>query len=101
MTPRRHNRSTRRGAVMAEMAIVTPLLLTILVGVIEFGWVFAVRQELVAMTRDAARYATHRTLTEAYVEDEVKLRLAEQLGRYNLSEDEVDEAITVEYPEGA
>ena len=33
----------RRGAAVVEMAVVTPLLLTLLFGVIEFGWVFMVK----------------------------------------------------------
>ncbi len=94
-----HERSTRRGAVIAEMAILTPLLLVILVAVIEFGWVFAVRQEIGNMTRDAARFATHRAVSEDYADyiEEVKDRLAEQLARYEIRRKQ----IAIQVPKGA
>jgi Flp pilus assembly protein TadG len=37
------------------MAVVTPLLLTLLFGVIEFGWVFMIKQSLTNATREACR----------------------------------------------
>ena len=52
-------RSKRRRAVAAvELAIVTPVLLTMLFGIIEFGWVFTVRQALVTAAREGARIAS-------------------------------------------
>ena len=44
-----------RGAAVVEMAVVTPLLLTLLFGVIEFGWVFMVKETLTNATREACR----------------------------------------------
>ena len=46
---------TRRGAAVVEMAVVTPLLLTILFGIIEFGWVLTVKETLTNATREACR----------------------------------------------
>ncbi|MBK9121380.1 MAG: pilus assembly protein [Phycisphaerales bacterium] len=39
------------------MAIVTPILLTMLFGIIEYGWVFTVRQALTTAAREGARTA--------------------------------------------
>lgn len=44
-----------RGAAVVEMAVVTPLLLTLLFGVIEFGWAFMVKETLTNATREACR----------------------------------------------
>lgn len=47
----------RRGAAAVEMAVVTPLMLTMLFGIIEFGWAFTVRQAMVTAAREGARVA--------------------------------------------
>ena len=46
-----------RGAAVVEFAVVLPLLLTILFGIIEYGWVFMVRQTLQTAAREGARVA--------------------------------------------
>ena len=46
-----------RGAVAVEMAIVLPLLLVILVGIIEFGRVLNVQVSLSQAAHEGARYA--------------------------------------------
>jgi Flp pilus assembly protein TadG len=46
-----------RGAVAVEMAIILPLLLLILVGIIEFGRVLNVQVSLTQAAREGARYA--------------------------------------------
>ncbi len=63
------------------MVIVTPLLVLIIAGVIEFGWVFSIRQDLTTVTRDCARYAMLLTVTQ----DEIEDRLAHQLSRRGFS----------------
>jgi Flp pilus assembly protein TadG len=50
-------RDRRRAAAAVELAIVTPILLTMLFGIIEYGWVFTVRQALVTASREGARTA--------------------------------------------
>lgn len=45
----------RRGAVVVEMAIVSPLLLAMLFGIIEFGWLFTVQHTMVNASREGAR----------------------------------------------
>ncbi len=49
------NRTCKRGAAIVEMAVVTPLLLTLLFGVIEFGNSFMFRQILTNAAREGAR----------------------------------------------
>ncbi len=57
----------RRGAAVVELAVVTPILLTMLFGVMEFGWAFMVRETLTHATREACRVAVLQgaTATEA------------------------------------
>jgi len=55
-----------RGAAIVEFAVVLPLLLTILFGIIEYGWVFMVRQTLQTAAREGARIAVLSTSTSPY-----------------------------------
>ena len=57
----------RRAAAVVEFAVVLPLLITILFGIIEYGWVFMVRQALQTAAREGARVGTLQTATEAQV----------------------------------
>lgn len=63
----------RRASATVEMAVVTPLLLTVLLGIIEFGYVFMVEQSLTNGTRDACRLAA---LAGSVSDTEVVSRLA-------------------------
>ena len=40
-----------------ELAVVTPILLTMLFGIVEFGWVFTVQQAVTTAAREGARTA--------------------------------------------
>jgi len=62
---RRDDRRARAAAVV-EFAVVLPLLLTILFGIIEYGWVFMVRQSLQTAAREGCRVAILQTSTEPY-----------------------------------
>ena len=63
----RSRRSERaRGAAVVEFAVVLPLLLTILFGIIEYGWVFMVRQTLQTSAREGARIAILQTSEDPY-----------------------------------
>ena len=57
----------RRGAAAVEMAIVSPILLMLLLGMIEFGYIFMIGQSLTNATREAARTATLPGATDAMV----------------------------------
>lgn len=68
-------RSGRRGGAVVEMAVVTPLLLSMMFGMIEFGYVFMMQQSLTNAARDACRMATLPGTTT----DEIKTRVAEAM----------------------
>jgi Flp pilus assembly protein TadG len=61
----------RRAAAAVELAVVTPVLLTMVFGIVEFGWIFTVRQALVTATREGARTAVLPGSTVADVEGRV------------------------------
>ena len=54
----------RRGASVVEMAVVSPILITLIFGVIEFGWAFMVRQMLTNAAREGARVAAIQTVVD-------------------------------------
>lgn len=54
----RPHRCRRRGAAVVEMAIVAPVLILILMGIVEFAWMFHVKQSMLAASRVGARTAT-------------------------------------------
>lgn len=62
----------RRASAAVEMAVVTPVLLTILFGIIEYGWMFSVQQQLVAAAREGAREASLPGATVADVQNKVE-----------------------------
>lgn len=51
----------RRATTIVEFAVVSPFLLAILLGIIEYGWVFMVRQTLQAAAREGCRVAILQT----------------------------------------
>lgn len=55
MIRRNGKKQVRRAAAAVEMAVVTPLLLTLTFGIIEFGWMFAVRNTMINAAREGAR----------------------------------------------
>ena len=50
--------SRKKGQAVVEAALVLPLFLLILCGILDFGWIFAHQIALNNTSRDAARYAT-------------------------------------------
>ena len=62
----RGNVRRRRAAAVVEFAVVLPLLLTILFGIIEYGWVFMVRQTLQSAAREGCRLAVLQTSVSPY-----------------------------------
>lgn len=55
-----------RAAAVVEFAVVLPLLLTILFGIIEYGWVFMVRQTLQTAAREGCRQSVLQTSVSPY-----------------------------------
>ncbi len=67
MRLRRRRGSKRRvGAAVVEFAVVLPLLLTILFGIIEYGWIFMIRQTLQTAAREGVRVAVLPTTVNPY-----------------------------------
>ena len=60
---------TRRGAAIVEMAVVTPLLLLFLFGIIEFGWLFMTKETLTHAVREACRTGALPGATDADVRE--------------------------------
>src|SRR5262245_1303901 len=72
----------RRAAVAVEMAVVAPLLLTMLFGIIEFGWLFTVRSTLVNAAREGARLGALPDVSA----NEVEARVRESLTAMQLDD---------------
>ena len=65
---------------MVEMAVVTPLLMTMMLGMIEFGYIFMMQQSLTNGAREAARLASLPGTTD----DEIRERLRQALASTGL-----------------
>ena len=63
---RRGRRRRARGSTVVEFAVVLPLLMTILFGIIEFGWMFSIRQSLQNAAREGCRLAVLKTTVDPY-----------------------------------
>lgn len=62
----RRRKPRKRGAALVEFAVVTPLLLLILFGIIEFGQLFKVRQTAQHAAREACRIAVLQSTAKPY-----------------------------------
>lgn len=69
-------RRLRRAAVAVEMAVVTPLMLTMLFGIIEFGWLFTVRSTMVNAAREGARLGALEGVSVSEVTERTRNYLA-------------------------
>lgn len=61
----------RKAAAVVEMAVVLPLLLTMLFGIIEFGWTFMVYQSITNAAREGCRVAVLEGSTETDIENRI------------------------------
>jgi hypothetical protein len=64
-----------RGAILAEFALVMPVLLVILFGIIEFGLAFSRSQSIASAAREAGRLASLSSTTTADVSSRVDATL--------------------------
>ena len=80
----------RRGAAAVELAVVLPLFLLLLAGIIEFGQVFKIEHALSSASRRGARSAVVAGATVLNVQKRVKTQCAETIGA-----DEADVTVTV------
>ena len=68
-----------------ELAVVLPLLLTIVFGIIEFGWIFMVRETLTNASREGCRVAVLQGSTEQDIRDQVSVSMSPAgLGDYTV-----------------
>jgi Flp pilus assembly protein TadG len=61
-------RHARRGAAVVEMAVVTPFLLLLLLGTIQFGYLFMYQETLTNATREACRVGVLQGATTADIQ---------------------------------
>ncbi|NLE30634.1 MAG: pilus assembly protein [Phycisphaerae bacterium] len=64
-------KNKRRAAAVVEMAVVLPVLLTILFGIIEFGWMFMVYQNITNAAREGCRTAVLEGSTDADIQNRI------------------------------
>lgn len=65
---RRLRRSSRTGTAIVEAAFVLPLLLLVVLGIIEYGWLFFNVQQVTNAARQGARVAILPDVSEAQAE---------------------------------
>ena len=86
MKQRQHGKRRERGAAMVEMAVVMPLLLLLVFGIIEFGLLFRERLTIASAASSAARTgATMGTRAEA----DLAILQALEAGLYNQADPSV------------
>ena len=68
--------TARRGGAVVEMAVVSPLLLMMTLGMIEFGYVFMMEQSITNAAREGCRTATLSGATDADIQTRITQSLA-------------------------
>jgi Flp pilus assembly protein TadG len=94
MTVLRRSNQARRGAAMVEMALVLPLFLVLVLGIIEFGRAMMISNLVTNSAREGARMAVLDGSTNADVESAIGSFLRDAIGQ-GLSLDDIDVQITV------
>jgi Flp pilus assembly protein TadG len=69
-----HSRRSDRGAALVEFALVLPLLLVVIAGIVDFAFAFQRYEVITNAAREGARMAV---LPVGYTEDEIRLRVRE------------------------
>ena len=116
MTTRSDSRSRQRGVAAIEFALILPLLLTLVLGAIDWGWYFFIDQLVADCAREGARAGTllppRPTSTPAQAEAAAEQAGLAFLRRVNLNPRGVDAdfttvdgvdavLVTVTYPVGS
>jgi len=84
---RKSNRKNkRRAAAVVEMAVVLPLLLTILFGIIEFGWTFMIYQSITNAAREGCRVA----VLEGSTDSDINTRISQYMNLVKLNSYQVN-----------
>ena len=82
-----------RGAAVVEMAVVSPILVAILLGIVEFGWTMMVRETMVNAAREGCRTAVIDYPSQSVLEEAVSNRVNILLGPLGYA---VDDAVSME-----
>lgn len=89
---------SERGQAMVEFALVLPILILLLCGIIDFGWIFSNKIAVDNASREAARYAaihcTDGTFAESQV-DQVVYDSAPSLPSPHISLSQDADSVTV------
>ncbi len=76
-------KKARRGAAVVELAVVSPVMFAMLFGIIEFGWLFSVRHNMINAAREGARLG----VIEGVESSEVTARVRDFLEPMGLDDD--------------
>jgi Flp pilus assembly protein TadG len=98
MTSSRRSSRDERGAVVVEFALIFPILMLLVFGIVDFGWMLERGNVINNVTRDAARVASLGG-TYAQIQSTVTTELAD----YNLTapSSKVSISITCTNPDGS
>ncbi len=94
MTKLSRNQHARRGAAMVEMALVLPVFLMIILGIIEFGRAMMISNLVTNAAREGARMAVLDGSTNTDVTSAIETFLQSAIGS-GLSTSDIDVTITV------
>ena len=94
MTTIRGDNHARHGAVMVEMALVLPLFLMLVLGIIEFGRAMMIANLVTNAAREGARMAVLDGSTNTEVNNAVESFLQSAIGQ-GVSTSDIDVTITV------
>lgn len=86
--PRYRRGPKSRAAAIVEFAVLAPVLITILFGILEYGYMFFVRQTLVNAAREGCRMAVLQSATSPY--SEANGRIAEIMSPTGIAPDEYE-----------
>jgi Flp pilus assembly protein TadG len=80
------DRLARRGAAMVEMALVLPLFILLIFGVMEYGWLFWKASQVNNAAREGARTAVRPDATSAEVDAAISRVMAQSglAGKYQV-----------------
>ena len=91
-----HRRRGEKGTAALEFGLIAPLLLMLVFGVVDFGWMLMKAHLVNDASRDAVRVAS---LDGSYAE--IRSTLDEELASSGISEDDVVVSITCTAPDGS
>jgi Flp pilus assembly protein TadG len=85
----RANRKGERGQALAEFALVLPLILLFIAGIVEFGRAWNIKQAVTDAAREGARYAVVQDSTITSTDD-VKAKIEERLALASIDTSTID-----------